>query len=321
MTSRALVLGCTALVFMLGASSATAQQTFPDRPVRMIVPVPAGGALDVTARLVAEKMREKLGQPFIVENRPGGDTVLGTRAVKDSPADGYTILVQSNGFSTQPALKLNPGYDPIKDFIPIGPLVRGPIVVEVGGTVPDRTLKEWIARARTSKLSYASPGIGSAPHFAGAMLISKLGLDVMHVPYKGASAAYSDVASGRVDLFFDGYAGSAPYIKSSKFRALAVTAPTRIDTFPDTPTLQELGIDVTYSYWFGLIVKAGTPASVVQRLSEALNYATSSKDLLDRFRADGVDPSFMTPTEFRDYIAREVDVSAKLAAELKLPKE
>ena len=315
--------GLAALVFTLGAVvPSMAQDQYPSRPIRIIVPVPAGGAMDITTRLVAEKMREKLGnQQIIVENRPGGDTVLGTRLVKEAPADGYTILSQSNGFSTQPALKLEPGYDPIKDFIPLGPMVRGPIVVEVGGEQPDKTLKEFIARAKAGKLSYASPGLGSSPHFAGAMLMNKLNLDVLHVPYKGAAAAYSDVATGRVDIFFDGYAGSAPYIKAGKFRALAITGPARIPNMPDVPTLQELGIDITHQYWLGLIVKAGTPRDVVSRLSEALRHATSSKDLAERFRTDGVDPSFMTPAEFGDYIGKEVVASAKLASELKLPKE
>ena len=323
MNCSSLARGLAALLLALGGvSSALAEDAYPTRTIRIIVPVPPGGAMDVTTRLVAEKMREKLGgQQIIVENRPGADTMLGTRLVKEAPADGYTILAQSNGFSTQPALKLDPGYDPIKDFIPLGPMVRGPIIVEVGGEQPDKTLKDFVARAKAGKLSYASPGIGSAPHFSGAMLMAKTGLDVLHVPYKGASAAYSDVATGRVDIFFDGYAGSAAFIKSGKFRALAVTGPARISILPDVPTLQELGIDVTHLYWLGLILKAGTPPAVVQRLSDALKYATSSPDLVERFRADGVDPSFMSPAEFGDYIVRDVVASAKLASDLKLPKE
>lgn len=306
---------------LVGTAPAMAQDRYPTKPIRIVVPYPPGGALDVTTRLVGQKMTEKLGQPFIVENRAGGDTILGTGIVKNAPADGYTILSQSNGFSSAPALKREPGFDPLKDFTPIGPMVRGPIIVEVGGEQPDRTLKDFIARAKTASLTYASPGVGTAPHFAAAMMLNKLGIDVLHVPYKGAAAAYQDVLTGRVDMFFDGYAGSAPFIKSGKFRALASTGPSRLSNLPDVPTLVEQGIDVTHLYWFGLIVKAGTPREVVERLSEALRYATGDKELNNRFRADGVDPSFMSPADFREFIATEVAQLARLAAELKLPKE
>jgi tripartite-type tricarboxylate transporter receptor subunit TctC len=241
--------------------------------------------------------------------------------VKDAPADGYTILSTSNPFSTQPALKVDPGYDPLHDFIPLGPMVRGPVILEVGSVQPDKSIKEFIERARKSPQSYASPGVGSAPHLAAAMLASKLGLDILHVPYKGASAAYPDVVAGRVGLFVDGYAGSGPFITSGKMRALAVSGPTRISVLPDVPTLVEQGIDVNYTYWLGLIVKAGTPKEVVAKLSDALKYATGSKDLLERFRADGVDPTFMTPAEFREYVAKDVVDSAKLITELKIPKQ
>lgn len=321
MTSRTLSRGLAALLIGIAAALPAWSQDYPTRPIRIIVPVPAGGAMDMTARLVALKMSEKLGQNIIIDNRPGGDTTLGTRLVKDAPADGYTILAQSNTFSSQPALKADPGYDPLKDFTPLGPMVRGPVIVELGAGQPDKSLKDFIDRARTSQLTYASPGIGSAPHLAAAKLMSKLDLNVMHVPYKGAAAAYPDVLTGRVGLFVDGYAGSAPYLSTGKMRALAVTGPARISVLPDVPTLLEQGIDVTYSYWLGLIVKAGTPSNVVAKLSDALKYATSTKELVERFRADGVDPTFMTPVEFRDYIAKEVVDSAKLIADLKIPKE
>jgi len=298
-----------------------AAQEWPTRPIRIIVPVPPGGAMDITTRLVAQKMSERLGQSIIVDNRPGGDTVLGTRMVKEAPADGYTILAQSNSFSSQPALKASPGYDPVKDFTPIGVMVRGPLIVENGIESPDKTLKEYIARSRTGNVNYGSPGIGTAPHFAAATMMLKAGLPNVHVPYKGASAAYPDVIAGRVSLYFDGYAGSAPYIKAGKFRALAVTGPARIPNLPDVPTLVEQGIDVTYLYWLGLIVKAGTPAPVVQKLSDALRHALASPDLQERFRADGVDPTFMTSDEFATLIRNEVADVQKLVGELKLAKE
>ncbi|WP_137894463.1 tripartite tricarboxylate transporter substrate-binding protein [Ramlibacter sp. 2FC] len=316
-------LGLTALALAFAATGqALAADPWPtSKPIRIIVPVPPGGAMDVTTRLVALKMSEKLGQQIIIDNRPGGDTTLGTRLVKEAPADGYTILSQSNPFSTQPRLKQNPGYDPLKDFIPLGPMLRGPIIVEVGGGQPDQALKDFIARAKATPLQFASPGIGSAPHIAGELMLVNAGVKAEHIPYKGASAAYPDVVAGRVPIFFDGYAGSAPFLKDGKMRALAVTGPSRIAPLPNVPTLVEQGINVTYTYWLGLIVKAGTPADVVQRLSDSLKYATSSKDLVDRFVADGTDPTFMTPTEFGDYISKEIEQFGKLANDLKLAKE
>lgn len=323
MTSKTFRRGLAAIALALvGSTSVMAADPYPTKPIRIIVPVPPGGAMDITTRLVALKMSEKLGgQTIIVENRPGGDTTLGTRLVKDAPADGYTILSQSNGFSTAPALKLDPGYDPLKDFTPLGPMLRGPVIIEIGGDEPDRTLRDFITRAKTSPLSFASPGIGSAPHLAGEMMLRRAGIDVQHVPYKGAAAAYTDVVSGRVAMMVDGYAGSAPYIKSGKMKAIAVTSSTRIAPLPDVPTLVEQGVDLTYSYWLGLIVKSGTPKEVVQRLSEALQYATSTKELSDRFRADGTDPSFMTPAEFGDYISKEITQVNKLVADLKIAKQ
>ena len=313
--------GLATLLVGLATTLPCVADDFPNKPLRIIVPVPPGGAMDVSVRLVALRMGEKLGQSIVVENRPGGDTVLGTRLVKDLPADGYTILAQSNTFSTQPALKKEPGYDPLRDFIPLGPIIRGPVIVEQGAEQPDKSIKDFSARARASKLSYATPGIGSAPHLAGALVLQKLGLEVMHVPYKGASAAYPDVIAGRVNLFVDGYAGSAQFITSGKMRALAVTGPTRINVLPEVPTLLEQGIDVNFSYWIGLIVKAGTPRDVVAKLSDALKYALGTKELTERFRADGVDASFMAPAEFRDYIGREIVDMGKLISDLKIPKE
>lgn len=321
MKSAFLKSSLAALLIGLTAALPSFASDYPNKTIRIIVPVTPGGAMDISARLVALKMSEKLGQSIVVENRPGGDTVLATRLVKDLPADGYTILAQSNPFSTQPALKKDPGYDPLKDFIPLGPIIRGPVIIEQSADQPDKSLKDFIARARTSQLSYASPGLGSAPHLAAAAMMRKLGLDVMHVPYKGASAAYGDVISGRVNLFVDGYAGSAQFLTAGKMRALAVTGPSRIGVLPDVPTLMEQGIELNYSYWIGLILKAGTPPEVVAKLSDALKYATSSKDLVERFRGDGVDSSFMTPVEFREYIAKEIVETGKLITELKIPKE
>lgn len=308
------------LVFAIGGSAIAADQ-YPSKPIRIIVPVPPGGAIDVTTRLYAQKMSEKLGQPIIVDDRPGGDTLLGTRLVKNSPPDGYTILAQSDAFYITPLLKLDPGYDPLVDFIPISPMLRGPLVVEVGSQEPDKTLKDFIARARATPLSYASPGIGSPPHIATELILKKVGLKMTHLPYKGAAAAYPDVAGGRVPIMLDGYLGSAPHIKAGEFRALALTSPKRITPEPDIPTLIEQGVDLSYTYWLGLLVPAGTPKDVVDRLAEAMQYASESKDLKERMISEGSDPTQMKPQEFKDYIAKQIVEVTQLVTDLNLPKQ
>jgi tripartite-type tricarboxylate transporter receptor subunit TctC len=308
-------------VSIAAASTANAADTFPSHPVRIIVPAAPGGALDLTTRLVAAKMGEKLGQTVIVDNRPGGDSMTGTRQAKDAPADGYTILATANGFSLLPFLKLDPGYDPLKDFTGLGLMIRSPMVMDVGVNQPDRTVKDFIAHARSGNLTFASGGVGGPPHVAALMFFQAAGVDVTHVPYKGNGAAMPDVIAGRVNTIFDGYISSASFIKSGKLRPLAVTSATRMAVMPDVPTFLEQGVNYTYSLWLGLVVPAGTPKDAVQKLSEALQYATTSKELDDRFRSEGSDPSFLTPEAFNVYLTNEVVQMGKLASELKLPKE
>jgi tripartite-type tricarboxylate transporter receptor subunit TctC len=306
---------------LAAASSAAAADAFPSHPVRIIVPASPGGALDLTTRLVAAKMSEKLGQTVIVDNRPGGDSILGTRLAKEAPADGYTILATANGFSLLPFLKLDPGYDPLKDFTGLGLMIRSPMVMDVGVNQPERTVKDFIAEAKGGRLTFASGGVGGPPHVAAVMFFQAAGLDVTHVPYKGNGAAMPDVISGRVNTIFDGYISSAAFIKGGKLRPLAVTSAQRMAVMPEVPTFVEQGVDYTYTLWLGLVMRAGTPQDAVQKLSEALKYATSSKELDERFRSEGSDPSFVTPNEFNDYLTKEVAQMGKLASELRLPKE
>ena len=280
--------GLAALALGVYCGTSSAAEAFPTKPIRIIVPAAAGGALDSTTRLVAQKMSEKLGQQVLVDNRAGADTLLGTRAVKDAPADGYTILAQANGLSLLPFIRIDPGYDPLKDFTGLGFMTRAPMIMEVGAEQPDRTVADFIARAKANKLSYASAGTGGPPHVAAALFLQTVGLDVMHVPYRGNAAALPDVAGGRVEMIFDGYISSIPYLQSGKLRPLAVTSPTRIAPLPNVPTFIEQGINYTYTLWLGLLVRTGTPKDVVQRLSDALRFALGSKELSDRFRSEGL---------------------------------
>lgn len=310
-------------VLVLTASYAHARTDFPNKPIRVVVPAAPGGSLDLTTRLVASKMEENLGQTVIVENRPGGDTLVGTRIVKAAPADGYTLFSSANGITLMPQMKLDPGYDPVKDFTGIGFMTRSPLIIEVGAEQPDQNLSDFISRVKAAPgtLSYGHAGFGTPPHIAAAAFLHSAGLDMLSVPYKGNGAAMPDVIGNRLEMIADGYISSASFIETGKLRPLAVTSPTRIAPLPDVPTLKEQGVDYTYTLWLGLLAPSGTPKEVVDRLSEALKYAIGSEDLSARFRSEGSDPSFVTPEEFNDYYRKEVEQMVQLAEDLKLTKE
>lgn len=316
-------LGTIALCAGTLGSAAIAADTFPSKPVRIIVPSAPGGALDLTTRLVALKMGDYLKQPVIVDNRPGGDTLIGVRLVKDSPADGYTLLSSANGLTLLPQTKANPGFDPVKDFAGIGFMTRSPLILEVGATLPDKNLAEFMARAKAhpGKLSYGHAGVGTPPHIAAAGFLQAAGLDVMSVPYKGNSAAFPDVIGNRLQMIVDGYISSASFIETGKLRPLAVSSAARISALPNVPTFQEQGINYTYTLWLGLLTASGTPKNVVNKLSEALRYATSTPELKQRFQSEGSDTTYVSPQDFDEYIAKETKDMVKLAADLKLPKE
>lgn len=305
----------------LVVTPSSAAEAYPSRPIRIIVPAAPGGSLDLTTRLVARRIGEKLAQTVIVENRPGGDTLIGTRVVKDLPADGYTVLATSNGFTMLPYTSANPGYDPLTDFTGVGFMTRSPMILEVASEQPDQSVADLITRSKKAKLTYASGGTGHAPHLACAIFSRAAGIEMLHVPYKGVGAALPDVVAGRVTAICDAYLSSAPFLKGGKLRPLAVTSPTRITPLPNVPTLAELGVPVTYQVWLGLVVKSGTPKDVVEKLSDALRYALTSKELVERFRSESSDPAYVTPDAFNAYLAKEYAQTAKLAVDLKLSKE
>lgn len=315
-----LLRGVALLSVLLGAGPALAADAYPSRPIRIIVCTAPGGATDVTTRLVAQKMSEKLGQSIIIENKPGADTLVGILYAKDQPADGYTILAQSLGYSTLPYIKLEPRYT-VRDFTGIGTMSRIPFIFLVGADEPEQNITEYVARAKKEKLAYGHGGMASAPNIAAEQFLRAYGLEVLSVPYKGNGAVMPDVMAGRVSFFFDAYVSSGGHVKGGKMKALAVAAPERIAVLPNVPTFKEQGVNFTYSVWLGLLVKTGTPPEVIDKLSEALRYALADKELSERLKADGSDISFTTPREFNDYLAREYADMAKVAADLKWTKE
>jgi tripartite-type tricarboxylate transporter receptor subunit TctC len=244
-----------AVFALAGSGAAAAADPFPTKPVRIMVNTVPGGLTDVVTRLVAERMSEKLGQQVIVENRAGADGLVGIRAVKAAPGDGYTLLGAAWTIAIQPSVKQDPGYDLLQDFAPFGPLVRSALVVVVGPGQPDKTLGEFVARAKANpnKLSYASAGVGTTTHVGAALFLQQSGLNLLHVPYKGNAAAMPDVMSGRVDMIFEAFGSGASKLKAGTLRGLAVTSTRRLPALPQLPTVAEQGFpNFSYYLWLGL---------------------------------------------------------------------
>jgi tripartite-type tricarboxylate transporter receptor subunit TctC len=304
--------------------AAHAADPFPSKPIRVVVNAVPGGSLDITTRLVAKQMGDKLGQSLIVDNRAGGDGLVGIRAVLSAPADGYTLLATAGTIAIQPAVKNNPGYDLLKDFTGIGPMLRSPLLLLVGTDQPDKTLVEFTSRAKASpgKLAYASAGFGTTTHIGAALFAQHAGVQMQHIPYKGSGAALPDVAGGRVPMIMTGYSSALPLMKSGKLRALGVSSTDRLPGLPELPTIAEQGVaNFSYHLWLGLLAPAGTPAPVVQKLSEALRAALRSKELEERFRSDGSEVAPMGSDEFNAFLRRDLAQMNKLVTELGLPKE
>ena len=319
------LLTIVATVFMMDAAyAANAANAFPVRPVRIIVNTAPGGLTDVTTRVIAQHMGEYLGQSIVVENRAGGDGLIGIRAVKAATPDGYTLLGSAGTIAQQMALRRDAEYDVTKDFIGIGLMGTSPFLMVVGGGQPDRTLADFVARAKASpgKLSYASAGTGTVPHFATERFLRQAGLSVLHVPYKGNGPAAPDVHAGRVDFIFDGFNNTSGRIKAGQIRALGVTHSARLSPLPDVPTFIEQGISNYTAYtWFCLVTPTGTPPRVVQRLFDALKSAKASTAIKQRFRDSATEDMDVSIDQFRQFLAREVVASQKLVAELGLAKE
>jgi len=290
-------------VLLLSAGSASAQ--YPNRPLKMIVPFPPAGATDIVGRIVAAKLQERLGQPVVVENRPGAGGSLGSDVAAKSAPDGYTILMAtSSTHSIGPVLQKLP-YDPIKDFAAITHVANVPNVLVVSPKLEVKSLKELVAlaRAQPGKLNYASAGTGSITqlNLEKLKLIAKL--DIVHVPYKGTQLSLPDLANGNVAMLFDSLASALPNIRSGNVRPIVLNAPKRSSLLPEVPTLAEAGMPEFDLYtWFGLFAPAGTPPEAVARIQREVVAGLKSPDVLERFTAVGAEPVGSTPAEFVERI-------------------
>jgi len=319
-----LTFSCMAALAIFFSMKATAADTFPSKPLRIIVPVAAGGWGDISTRLIAQKLSQELGQPVVVENRIGAGGLVGIRYVKSTPADGYTLVSTGATMPIQAALNLDAGFDPQKDFVGVGFLVRSPSVVIVGETSSDRSLPELIQRAKASpgKISYGSAGVGTATHIAAASFLQQSGVEMLHVPYKGNGMAMSDVIAGRIGMMFDTYGSSVSNLSGGRLRALAVTSSERLKALPQVPTVAEQGLPGFSSYfWLGLFAPAGTPDGVVLKLSTALNRVLADPQLKERLQRDGTEALAMPPVEFKEFFRKEVSQVNTLIHTLAIPKQ
>jgi tripartite-type tricarboxylate transporter receptor subunit TctC len=290
-------------------SSHAAAQSYPAKPIRMIVPFAAGGPNDVIGRVVAQKVSEQIGQQVIVENRAGAGGAIGTAFVGSAPPDGYTILISgTSSLAINPALYKKLPYDPIKDFAPVALVGTAPSLLAMHPSVPVRTIKDLIAlaKSRPGQLNYASGGIGSAPHLAGELLNSMAKIKMVHVPFKGGSPALTGVMSGEADLFMGGMSAAMPPVKNGRLRGIAVTSPKRSQFMPDLPTIAETlpGYDVVN--WYAIFAPAATPKEIVARLNGEIVKAMAAPDTRKRFASLATDAETSTPEELGAYHRREM---------------
>lgn len=281
---------------------------FPNKPIKMIVPLAAAGTGDTLARTVGEEMAKELGQPVIIDNRPGAGGLVGTETVANAPADGYTLLAVSPSHVINPALYAKKTYDALKSFEPITVMANTHQVIVAHPSVPAKDLKELIVYAKKNpgKLNYGSAGTGSATHLNMELFKSKAGVDIVHVPYKGSTQARQDVLSGQVQLAMDGLLPLQPLIKDGRLKALAITSGKRAQSNPEIPTINEAGVPGYVSdTWYGILVPAGTPKEIIATLHRAAVKALNSPAVRERLMKLGAEPVGNTPEEFRKMLERE----------------
>jgi tripartite-type tricarboxylate transporter receptor subunit TctC len=310
MTARfrilALLLACAGV--MATTATATAQ-SYPSRPVRWVVPYPPGGATDIMARLIGHRLSEKLGQQFVIENKPGAGNNIGTEQVVNSPPDGYTLHLTNPANAINASLYAKLNYNFIRDIAPVAGIARVPNVMTVHPSVPARTVAEFIAYAKANpgKINMASSGNGTSVHLSGEMFKAMTGVEMQHVPYRGSAPAMTDMLAGQVQVIFDNMPSVLQHIKSGALRALAVTTAARSPELPDVPTVAETVKDYEASAWFGMGVPKATPPEIIAILNKAVNEVLAEPGIKQRLAELGGVPIVATPEEFGKVIQSETD--------------
>jgi tripartite-type tricarboxylate transporter receptor subunit TctC len=295
--------------FALAAPHAAAQD-YPMRPVTVIVPSTAGGGTDINARIIGDQLSKELGQPFVIDDRPGAGSVVGTLAAAKASPDGYTLLAGLIAdMAVNPSLFANLPYDPVKDFVPVAMLSKYPFVVVVSNSFPAHSIKELIdlAKAKPGEINYASAGNGTGQHLSMELFKLTTGINLTHVPYRGAQPAYSDVMSGRVPVFFDNLASGLGPVKAGTVRALAVTGTARSPLLPDVPTVAEAGVPgYQYYVWFGLWAPANTPQPIIDKLHAAVTKALADPAVKERLNAVAGEPFDMPLADITPFVKTEI---------------
>jgi tripartite-type tricarboxylate transporter receptor subunit TctC len=289
-------------------------QAYPSRPVRIIVGFPAGGGSDITARLMGQWLSERLGQPFVVENRPGAATNIAVEAVVKSAPDGYTLLLFGSSSTINATLYDKLPFSLVRDIAPVAGTNRVPYVMEVNPSVPAKSVPEFIAYAKANpgKINMASAGNGSVQHVSGELFKMMTGVDMLHVPYRGGAPALTDLIGGQVQIMFDAMTGSIEYIRAGKLRALAVTTATRSEALPDLPTVSDFVPGYETSSWSGIGAPKNTPTEIIDKLSKEINAALADPKIKARLADLGGIPTPMTPAEFGKHVAEETEKWGKV---------
>lgn len=307
------ILRCCAIVLaaLVLGGQILAQPAYPTRPIRLVVPYPPGGGSDLVARAVGQRMSESLGQPVVIDNRPGAASMVATEFVAKSPSDGYTIILSAAPHTINPLLHARPAprYDALRDFEPVALLATAPMALMANPQFPASNLRDLLAmpRNQTANLSLATSGVGSAEHMTYEWLRSRTGLELNHVPYKGGGPALADAIAGHVPLVLNSLPPAVSHIKAGRLRVLATTGPTRSPAAPDAPTVQESGVDGFVSLqWYGLLAPAGTPREIVAVLHREATKALGTPEVRAQFASVGLDAAQGTPADFRAMLEAEV---------------
>lgn len=313
-----------ALPACLVGLAAWANADYPNRPVRVIVPYAAGGGTDLVARLITVKLSEKIGQRLVVDNRPGGGGSLATEMAVRSPSDGYTLLFHTGTLAIDPSFKKNLAYDVRRDLVPISLAVSGPFFLVGSPALPAKTTAELIAYAKANpkKINFGSPGIGSSVHLAGELFKSAAGIDIVHVPYKGAAPALAGLMANDIQIMFDLISTSKPLADSGKIKLIGVAKIGRSADIPALPSIAESGLPGYESaVWMGMLAPAGTPRDIVEKISTAMKVVLEAPDVKAALRVQGLDTVGSTPDEFTKFLARDIERYAKIIRDAKIEAE
>jgi tripartite-type tricarboxylate transporter receptor subunit TctC len=309
------LLGFVAGALLCAFSIDATAQAWPSRPVRIVVPFAAGGPADIFARAIAEKLQSALGQPFVVEDRPGGGSIVGTDLVAKSAPDGYTLLMMSNTHTVNESLIPDRPFQLMRDFVPVAPVNYSDLVLVAHPSVPATTLKDFIALAKSKpgQLNYASSGPGTPYHMAGELFKAMAGVDIVHVPYKGSSGARTDILGGQVQVMFDAITTMAPNVQAGKLKALGTSGKARSPVLPDVPTVSEAGVPGYEAViWLGLMAPAGTPKPIVDRLNAEIRRAVDSPEMKAAWAKQGAVAMSMSPDEFARFMREDIEKWARI---------